>query len=411
MNRISKYFDVVIVGGGAAGLLCAVLVKSRKPEYKVAVIEAQDRVGKKLLTTGNGRCNLTNLYTMPSMYHGTFEKGAEYLLDMCPPSTVAGLFEDLGLMTYAEDDGRVYPVSKQANSVLDVLRIAMDKLEIDILLNSKVTDIKKDKVAFSVCCGDKIIKADKVVVASGSRSAPSTGADDSLFSVLKKLGHTIISPVPALCPVYVESPYLKSIKGVRASGCVRIMKNNKVLREEYGEIQFTENALSGICVFNLARIANTEKDTEIAVSLLPDRNYSEILDLLKNKKSLHKSSAKADEFLIGFFNRMLGLALIKSADISPNKLIKEITDSELKKLTSVINDWRFKVIPSNDFSRSQVTAGGVNGTEIEISSMNSKKADNLYIIGEAVDCDGDCGGMNLQFAFASAYCAACDITL
>ncbi len=411
MNQSNKQFDVAIIGGGASGLFCAILIKQRKPEYSVAVVEAQDRVGKKLLTTGNGRCNLTNLYTEPSMYHGTFASGVEHLLNFCSPSTVIALFEQLGLMTYSEDDGRVYPVSKQANSVLDVLRIAVDKLGIDIILNCKVNDINKGKNSFSLISSDKIISAKNVVIASGSRSTPSTGADDSILKILRKLGHSIVSPVPALCPVNVESAYLKSIKGVRATGSVRILKNNKVLREEFGEIQFTENALSGICVFNLSRIANSESCTEISISLLPERSYSEILQSLKDKKYLYKSSAKAEEFLVGFFNRMLGIALIKSAGISPSKLICDITEAELKKLSSVINDWRFKVIPSNSFSRSQVTAGGINGSEINYNSMKSKKINNLYIIGEAVDCDGDCGGMNLQFAFSTAYCVACDITL
>ncbi len=411
MSKSEKHFDIAVIGGGAAGLFCSVLIKSRKPELSVAVIEAQDRVGKKLLTTGNGRCNLTNLYNTPDMYHGTFKKGAEYLLELCPPTTVVGLFEELGLLTYAEDDGRVYPVSKQANSVLDILRITMDKLGVHVILSNKVIDIKKNKDSFRLECIGTSIHAERVVVSSGSKSTPSTGADDSLLYKLKTFGHSVVSPVPALCPVLVDSPYLKSLKGIRASGCVRIIKDNKVLREEYGEIQFTENALSGICVFNLARIANTEKDTVISLSLLPEKSYGEILELLKRKRQNHNSAAKAEELLIGFFNRMLGIALLKSSGISPGKEMKDISDNEIKKLASVINDWQFKVIPANDFSRSQVTAGGINGKEIEPKTMRSIKTDNLYLIGEAVDCDGDCGGMNLQFAFASAYCAACDITL
>ncbi|MBQ8001651.1 MAG: aminoacetone oxidase family FAD-binding enzyme [Ruminococcus sp.] len=411
INNSNKQFDVIIVGGGAAGLLCAVIIKSRQPEYSVAILEAQERVGKKLLTTGNGRCNLTNLFTTPQMYYGSFSKGAEYLLELCSPSMVVDLFEELGLLTYAEDDGRVYPVSKQANSVLDVLRLAADKHNINIICNSKVTDIKAKNKVFDVYCGDRVFTAQKLIVASGSKSTPSTGADDSLWHILKKMGHKVVSPVPALCPVYVESNQLKSLKGVRASAAVRILNNNKVLREESGELQFTENALSGICVFNLSRIANTEQNTEISVSLLPTKRFNEIVDILQNKKSLYNKTAKAEELLIGIFNKMLGLALIKSAGILPSKLITEITDAEIKKLASVINDWRFKVIPAKDFTRSQVTAGGVSGSEIDENNMRSKGVENLYIIGEAVDCDGDCGGMNLQFAFSSAYCAAMDVIL
>lgn len=409
-NKLLKY-DVAIIGGGAAGLFCAIQIKRSNSQLKVAVVESQDRVGKKLLTTGNGRCNLTNLYTLVSMYHGSFAHGAEYLLNICPPSVVVGLFEEMGLVTYNEDDGRVYPVSKQANSVLDVLRIAMDKHQVEVVVNSKVTDIKKSQSGFDVICDDKHIFAEKLVVATGSKSTPSTGADDYMWSILKKLGHNIISPVPSLCPVFVDSPYLKSIKGVRASGKVRIMKDNAVLGEQDGEVQFAEKALSGICVFNLARIANAEDDTEISVSLLPYWNFGDIFTFLRNKKTMYNSHSKAEDLLIGVFNKMLGLALLKSSGISPSKMIAEITDSELKKLSTVINDWRFKVIPAKDFSKSQVTAGGVDGLQIDENTMKSKVVNDLYIIGEVVDCDGDCGGMNLQFAFSSAYCAACDITL
>lgn len=409
-NKLLKY-DVAIIGGGAAGLFCAIQIKRSNSQLKVAVVESQDRVGKKLLTTGNGRCNLTNLYTLVSMYHGSFTHGTEYLLNICPPSVVVGLFEEMGLVTYNEDDGRVYPVSKQANSVLDVLRIAMDKHQVEVVVNSKVTDIKKSQSGFDVVCDDKHIFTEKLVVATGSKSTPSTGADDSMWSILKKLGHNIISPVPSLCPVFVDSPYLKSIKGVRASGKVRIMKDNAILGEQDGEVQFTEKALSGICVFNLARIANAEDDTEISVSLLPDWNFADIFTFLRNKKTMYNSHSKAEDLLIGVFNKMLGVALLKSSGISPSKMIAEITDSELKKLSAVINDWRFKVIPAKDFSKSQVTAGGVDGLQIDENTMKSKVVNDLYIIGEVVDCDGDCGGMNLQFAFSSAYCAACDITL
>ncbi len=405
----NKKYDVVIVGGGASGLLCAVLMKSKNNLLNIAVIEAQDRVGKKLLTTGNGRCNLTNLSADASMYHGSFKKGVEHLLTLCSPSAIVDIFEELGLLTVAESDGRVYPISKQANSVLDILRSAVRRLGIELICKCKVTDIKKESDKFCIYATDAILYAKKVVLATGSKSSPSTGADDSILRTIESMGHKIVSPVPALCPVNVKSEYIKSLKGIRATGKVSILQNNKRLREEFGEIQFTENALSGICIFNLSRIANTEDNTEISISLLPDRSFSEIFTLLSNKIALLSSNDKAEDLLIGFFNKMLGLALIKSAGISPSASVKSITDAQIKKLISVINDWRFAVIRHTDFSRSQITAGGVFGCEINEASMESKIVKNLYFIGEVVDCDGDCGGMNLQFAFSSAYCAACDI--
>ncbi|MBQ4105313.1 MAG: aminoacetone oxidase family FAD-binding enzyme [Clostridia bacterium] len=410
MKNNTKNFDIAIVGGGASGLFCAVMVKSRAPQLKVAILERQDRVGRKLLVTGNGRCNLTNLHLTSDNYHGSFD-GIDSLLEMCPPSLIVSLFEDLGLLTYAESDGRVYPLSKQANSVLDILRLNCESFGVRTLCDYDVSDIKANTNGFSIINskGEKI-SSERVVIATGNNASPTTGADNSIFSVLQKLGHTVTPLYPALCPVAVKSPHLKSLKGVRASGLASIIKNGIVVKKEYGEIQFTEKALSGICLFNLSRVANTEKDTQISLSLLPDYNFSQIFELLKQKKTKLNKSATAQDLFVGVFNRMIGNAILKESGISPGTITTDISDQELKKISSLINDWRFDVVPSTDFSKAQVTAGGILGDEITPETMMSRKVNNLYILGEAIDCDGDCGGMNLQFAFASAYCAACDLT-
>ncbi len=407
---MNKHYDVAIIGGGASGLFCACIIKSKSPDLSVAIIEKQKSVGKKLLATGNGRCNLTNIYASADMYHGSFTQGVNHLLETCPPDMVINLFSEFGLFTTTDNEGRVYPLSRQSNSVLDVLTLCCKKYGVDIICEEKVSGITKSKDTFSIKTTTSTLIANKIVIATGSKATPETGADDSIFAVLEKLGHTTTPLYPALCPVKVKSKTLNLLKGVRAQGEVSISSNNETLKTERGEIQFTDKTLSGICVFNLSRIANTQDNCEITLSLLPDLNTYSVKELLKNKISTLSVTETADNLLIGIFNRKLSSALLKDACIDTTKCICDITDNELNNLTFLINNWKFEVIPCDDFTRAQVVAGGVYGSEIQENTMESKINKNLYIIGEAVDCDGDCGGLNLQFAFSSAYSAACDIT-
>ena len=407
---MNKHFDIAIVGGGASGLFSACIIKSKSPNLSVAVIEKQKSFGKKLLATGNGRCNMTNIYATPDMYHGSFTEGVKHLLKVCPPDMVISLFNEFGLVTTADGDGRVYPLSRQSNSVLDVLLLCCRKYNIQLISEEKISDIIKTNDRFLLKTDSTTISSDKLVIATGSKATPETGADDSIFNVLKKLGHTITELSPALCPIKVKSKVLNTLKGVRAQGEVSISVNGNIVKTERGEIQFTDKTLSGICVFNLSGIANKYNSCELILSLLPDLNTYTITELLRNKKSTLLSNETADKLLIGIFNRKLAVALLRDAGISTSNNVCDITDAEISTLAKLINTWRFQVVPGNDFTRAQVASGGVSGKEINPETMESKVIKDLYIIGEAVDCDGDCGGFNLQFAFSSAYCAACDLT-
>lgn len=405
----SEYYDVVVIGGGASGLMCSALIAKDNTNISVALIEKLDRVGKKILLTGNGRCNLTNLNVSAEKYHGTFKDGAKNAISKLPPEKLLKIFDSFGLLTSADTEGRVYPNSRQANSVLDVLRLACKKSGVDIITDSEVVKISYKNNSFIVICSDKSVRCGKLVISTGSRSGIKYGNDTDMHAILKDLGHSTTPLYPALCPVSVKSDKLKSLKGIRALGRASILKDEKVLRSEYGEIQFTESSLSGICVFDLSYIANSVKGTYISLDLLPEITKDELYIRLQNKKENYVKDSKAEEFLTGYFSRMLGLTLLKESGISLTKPVVDITDKELDCLTGIIKDWRFEVIPHRDLFKSQVTAGGIRGDEVDNITMMSKKRKDLYIIGEVLDCNGDCGGYNLHFAFASAYCAAQDI--
>lgn len=406
---INNFYDIVIIGGGASGMMCSALIAKENKNVSVALVEKLDRVGKKLLLTGNGRCNLTNLNMSEDKYHGTFMDGVKNAISELTPEKLIEIFDSLGLITSADSEGRVYPNSRLANSVLDVLRIACRKSCVDIITNSEVLAINRNNDIFSVICNDKTIRCKKLVISAGSRSGIKSCDGSNMYEVLKNLGHSTTPLYPALCPVKVKSDKLKSLKGIRALGKVSILKDKEVLMSEYGEIQFAENYLSGICVFNLSFIANSVKDTYLSLDLLPDISKHELYTRLQDKKKMYARDSRAEELPLGYFSKMLGIALLKESGISLSKSVADITDKELLSLADSIKDWRFEVVPHTDLAKSQVTAGGIKGDEVDSLTMMSKKCSDLYIIGEMLDCNGDCGGYNLHFAFASAYCAARDI--
>ncbi len=408
----SKKFDICIIGGGAAGLFCAINIKSNKPDLSVAILERQKDIGKKLLATGNGRCNLTNINAIESMYHGTFKKAATELLSTCPPQLITELFKDLGLITTCDSEGRVYPYSKHSASVLDCLRLNCVSLGAEIICECNIIDIKKKNNDFLLKSSDnKIFNCKKLIVASGSKATPETGADDSiLHTIASEFNHSITPLFPALCPIIVRSKVIRQLKGVRANGSAAVYINGKEIKKEYGEIQFTDKALSGICLFNLSRIVNTNTSSLIKLSLLPHMSEYEITEFLYNKTRSNFKNSPAENLLCGIFQKKLSSVLLNEVSIDKKRELGSITKEEIRKLANLINNWEFQTIPSNDFTRAQVVAGGINGNEIDSETMESKIINNLFIIGEATDCDGDCGGLNLQFAFASGYCAAMELT-
>lgn len=405
-------YDICIIGGGASGLFCGTMIKRKNPNLSVAILEKQRDIGRKLLATGNGRCNLTNINASEEMYHGTFQTGIIHLLDFCPPETLIDLFSHLGLLTTCDKEGRVYPYSKHSASVLGCLRLHCENVGVKIFNNSYVTSVSKDKNTYKISCKEnKDFICNNIVIASGSKATPETGADDSiLYSISKEFNHNFTPPTPALCPIHVKSDSLFSLKGIRVNGKVSIFVNGKKVKSESGEIQFAEKALSGICIFNLSRIANKEKNAVLSLSLLPHLTEQEIFLHLKRQKSHLTNDLPAEELLCGIFQRKLNLAILKEAKIKKDRTVATISDKDLQRISHLINNWEFPVIAKSDFTRAQVVAGGINGKEINPYTMESKYNKNMYFIGEAIDCDGDCGGFNLQFAFSSAYCAACELT-
>ena len=394
-------FDAVIIGGGASGLICAISAKIRDPKINIAIVEKNDRVGKKLLSTGNGRCNLTNVNVSPEKYTGSFAVYMSEILKKYSSSALRDHFKSLGLLTYSDNEGRCYPVSKQASSVLDVLRYNAERLGVEILCSQEIRSVSKQN-GFIIKTADSAISCEKLVLCCGSKAAPKLGGSASGLDYLRNFGHTVTPFSPALCPVKVESGVLKSIKGLRAPGSAKLCRNGKTIKKETGEIQFTENALSGICVFNLSLYA--KKNDVIKLDIVDFISEEELyLQLNKNKELFGKLSTES--IFTGILQKRLALAVIKMSGANPNKPIKEINNNELEALSFTAKNMSFKVTGKAGFEQAQCALGGVKGTEIDSKTMMSKKVKNLYVCGEAIDICGECGGYNLHFAFSSGMIA------
>lgn len=401
METIKVY--TAIIGGGASGLMCACIAAKNNPDKRIVVIERDNRVGKKILVSGNSRCNLSNLDSSIENYNTDFSDGVAFLLENYPPQKVIEYFESIGLVTKADTENRVYPLSRQSTAVLSVLRNELKRRNVEEICDTEILSISKTSDGYRLKSKDKIIIAQKVVIATGGKNNYAQKVVSDTYAVAKSIGHNISRLTPTLSPIKVKSNVIKSLKGIRAQGEVRALINGKVVRSEKGEIQFGTDCLSGICVFNLSGIINQNKGAKIIVKLLPDYSISEITSMLKQRIKL-TGNENVQELFTGLFHKNIGIALLKDSGISTAISANTLNEKEIARLARTIDEWVFDTIISNDFSNAQVTCGGILGNEINPRTFESKLAKGVYLCGEAINVDGDCGGFNLQFAFSSGMC-------
>ncbi len=401
-----KRFDLTVIGGCASGLAAAINCKRLYPQKRIAVIEKLPRIGKKILATGNGKCNLTNLDALSHDYRN--KRFAQVAIQKYPPQKVIGFFESMGLLCYADNCGRVYPESNTATSVLDALRTEAEKLGIEIICDFAVADIKKQNGLFEI---NGEIKSEKIIIATGGKASPSQGSDGSGYTLAKKLGHTVTALYPALVPLTVADEITRSLKGIRARDVVLTLENGNVIKKSRGEILFADFGLSGIAAMELAAdaeisLVNVKKNTFTHIDFAPSYDEKYLLNYLKNLKDI-KGNCSMDFLLNGLLPKQIGIAICKVCKIhNGERKISTLTESELKLVVSKIKDFSLKVTGTKGFQNAQVTCGGVDVNEINPETMQSKKCSGLYFTGEIIDVDGACGGFNLQWAWASGMLAA-----
>lgn len=414
-----KEAEIAVVGGGASGLMAALTAaeefRRRHVPARVLVLEGAQKPGKKLLATGNGRCNLTNRKSEPFRFHGD-TKAAATVLGNCSSQTVVRRFQSLGLLCREEDEGRVYPNSGQAASVLSLLMEQLESLGGEVACDWYTTEIIREKSGFRLRArnGEEVL-AQRVILAASGKAAPQLGSDGSGYALAQSLGHSCTPCFPALVPVICkEDKRCKSLKGARCRGTVALLGDGKVLGQETGEIQFTEYGLSGICVFQLSRMASewshfrTVKGKPVSelifsLDLLPEQSQPELLAMLHRRQRLLPKSEISD-CLAGMLHLAMGRQIVREC-LSRNGSLETLSPKEMETLLQTVKEYRFIVKTVQDWSRAQVTAGGVPLKELSGETLESLCCPGLYLCGELLNIDGDCGGYNLQWAWASGMTA------
>ena len=401
------HHDILVVGGGASGLIAAIMAKDSGKD--VAIIEGTDRIGKKILSTGNGRCNISNLNISPpyTAYTSSNNDFFKECLDKFTIDDTKNFFLSLGLPIVELENGKLYPVSLQASSVIDIFRFALEEKEIPLYPNCKINSIHRDK-NFKLSTSNEEFPSftcGKLILAAGGSSAVKTGSDGSGYKLAKSLGHSIIKPVPGIVQLKLDYPYLKALSGVKFNGKVGVYVNDKLIREDLGEILFTDYGISGPPVLQLSSIASRaiemKERVNLVVDMMPETSQEGVDNFIKGHLSVfsHRSISNA---LIGVINKKLIPSLLKDIGIYNIHLTCGELDLKAKSLLCErLKKWDFLCTGTNGFNNAQLTIGGVNTKEVNSSTLESKIVNNLYFCGEILDVNGDCGGFNLQWAWSS----------
>ncbi len=399
-----RRMQIGVIGGGAAGMTAA--ITAAREGAAVTLLEGGERVGRKLLSTGNGKCNLGNLDLSADAYYGADRDWISDCLSRFDSEETIRFFRGMGLLV-KERNGYLYPLAEQASAVLDVLRSELRSLGVETVTECRADAVSREKGSFAVSAGNRIYRFDRVILACGSKAAPKTGSDGSGYRLAGDLGHAIVPVMPALVQLRCRESWLKEVAGVRAEAVIR---ETSGAVEERGELQLTDYGISGIPVFQMSRRINAllrergnGSEAELAVNLLPDYSEEDFAGLCAGRKLL-QTDRTAEEFFTGILNKKLMLLFMKLAGIRRDMPISRVESAKTDRVFGLCRDWRLHVTGSNSFDNAQVCAGGVNTAQVG-RNMESLLVPGLFFAGEILDVDGRCGGYNLHWAWCSGHLA------
>ena len=399
--------EVIIIGGGASGLVAAINI-ARKGK-KVTILEKNSACGKKILATGNGRCNYFNEDQNLIHYRSQNNELIKDIITENNLNEVLNFFKNLGIEPKIKN-GYYYPYSNQAVSIKNALITEARRLGVQIYNDTYIDCIRKENNKFIINYNNKTIISDSVIVATGSKAAPKTGSDGNGYDLVKKFFHSVIEVLPALVQLRGEEKYFKDWSGIRSDVKISLYSNDELIKEEEGEIQLTDYGISGICTFNLSRFVSRNlyenKNNYVIINFLPFLEQNKI-SFFEERNELIKGRTLL-EFLEGLLNNKLVKVLLNIININSDRKWQDLKYEEKEKLVEIITNFKLEITGTNSFEQAQVCSGGVPLSEIKIKTMESIYQENLYIVGELLDVDGDCGGYNLSFAWISGMLAGLD---
>ena len=448
---------VAMIGGGAAGMMAA--IEAARAGAIVTLIEKNAQLGKKLSTTGNGRCNYTNLDMgdrIGGKFRGFHPEFAEAALDVLPPEAVLDWFREIGVEPRFRGS-YVYPNSDQASAVVDALREELHRLSVKVHYNAEVKSVQRvEDGYFLIQCTDAVVKADRVILAAGSKAAPKTGSNGDGYFIARKLGHRIVPYVPALCGIRCAGDAFKALAGIRTEAALELVIDGHCVDREVGELQLVDYGISGIPVFQLSRYAayalQEGKKVAVYINFLPGFTEGNVsaeavvrdseqgssaaeasmieVSGAKNTQNARKevrgsavedpkdralqlfrqrqqrlAGRKMESFFTGLLHQKLGQLLLRMANVRPELPVAELSEKQLRSLASLSVRFKAECVEMNGFQQAQVVAGGVDTSEVDPRTMASRLVPGLYFAGEVLDIDGICGGYNLQWAWASGFVA------
>ena len=400
-----KETHIVVVGGGASGLIAA--ITAAKKGAKVTLIEQKEQLGKKILSTGNGRCNLTNQYMNINCFRGDNTAIVSEILSQFGYKDTITFFEALGIVL-KDRQGYVYPITDQATSIVELLTIEVESCGVNVVLGQSVVSIERNTSGFKVQTTDTTISCDVVILATGGKAASVLGSDGSGYTLATRFGHHLSPIVPALVQLKGRGGIFKHVAGVRTQAKVSLYVDGKLEGEDIGELQLTNYGISGIPVFQISRFAAKglyeQKEVVAELDFLPSMSESEFKTFILNQMEQHKER-RAEAFLAGIFPKKLGLMLLKIARISSDQCIGDVEETKIKLFCRLCKHFKVDIEATNGFEQAQGCAGGIKTDEINHQTLESLIIENLYLTGELLDIDGICGGYNLQWAWSTGYIA------
>jgi predicted Rossmann fold flavoprotein len=400
-----QMFKVGVIGGGAAGMMAALSASRILSAGDVVLLEKNPMLGRKILATGNGRCNFSNRGCSWKDYGGKDLSLVRHAFEHLSPAQTVELFEELGVLAREESEGRLYPYSEQASSVADALQSALEETGVVIRLEREVTGVKKPEGKFVVEWDGGFTQVESLIIATGGKAGHGFGSTGDGYGFAKSFGHSLERPLPALVRVVTESGVSDNLKGVRAKGAVSLAKEKKLVAREEGEIQFTEDGLSGICIFNLSRILGDKpSDYSIQIDLFPGFSVERLLGLLESRGSTF-GNRPAKSILEGMLHSRLIPIYLELSGVDASSSTCQVDDEKLLCLARLLKCREVAVKATKGWKEAQVTVGGVKGEEVYGETLESKIVPGLFFAGEVLDVDGKCGGWNLQWAWSSGWTA------